>query len=762
MKSKRTILHLSDLHFGRGFQEDKWNDALEKAVAAHPDIVIVTGDLVNSPWRWQVPKVFNELTSFRNTLRERTGNEVEMLLVPGNHDTRFSGVLPLQWLTWIALALLLTGAILAWRSFHSPWYWAPFACVGAAGLVLRLCLTRDFKRTYGDLYRSTPQAFPAIKLGVIPFDSASVPVWSAQGKLRKDAIHAIRAVSQAPDMTDPKAHANDIFWVAAVHHHPLPIPYYAKSEPQLIMQNAGTLLAELTKAGVPLVLHGHKHHSHFSRLSIRKPNQDFHEIGVVAAGTSSQGAGASHAFNVMEVDEDQRVEIYVYEAKPGGTFDRRHVASLASSDQYKSRDLSMAGSTAKAGCDFMLSSAEITKFGDSVVVREFSGLTALGEALRELPGVFRAKCDNGEVEPFEVAVHSSGTPSLSKIEETTSTHETSTRLALVPDSLKCGATGVDFHLRTWITNAFALNAHQYFQMYLEEVPSLIEEMKFDVPQDIVVRHLTLQLRFPAASAIPAGSVFQVRSDSKSPWRDLPSDNFHHIRTAPALLAHVRAPKPGSQYRFYWRVPASAPEPASRHAARYQEALIGDAFQDATEAFGDMFMELLAACESIASDELKAEQRTDEISLALYAYNRSSCELTLVGAAGEIIEDTALILQFRYGLGLPGRALKLGEMTVFDRQPLSQQLSTPAPGHLLYGNTKSPGTDGRIGTAIAFPLWSDNDPSRTPYAVMCALVNGDGGHLKMQDTGEDAALSNFHALVRQQTESFIRQAILTKH
>jgi hypothetical protein len=43
------IAHLSDLHFGRGFNKPLWSNLCRIVRKANPHLIIVTGDLVNSP-----------------------------------------------------------------------------------------------------------------------------------------------------------------------------------------------------------------------------------------------------------------------------------------------------------------------------------------------------------------------------------------------------------------------------------------------------------------------------------------------------------------------------------------------------------------------------------------------------------------------------------------------------------------------------------------------------------------------------------------
>jgi hypothetical protein len=80
------IAHLSDLHYGGGFDIATWR-AVENAVAAfNPDLLIVSGDLVDDPRRDHLSAAKKEL----DDLATRVGAELHV--VPGNHDVFFSGV----------------------------------------------------------------------------------------------------------------------------------------------------------------------------------------------------------------------------------------------------------------------------------------------------------------------------------------------------------------------------------------------------------------------------------------------------------------------------------------------------------------------------------------------------------------------------------------------------------------------------------------------------------------------------------------------
>src|SRR5947209_2963606 len=79
------ILHISDLHFGAQ-DEDKVRAVLDVAREHKPDLVCVTGDIVNFP----LPNYFKEARLFLETkLAPLCG--LNVFVVPGNHDAILGG-----------------------------------------------------------------------------------------------------------------------------------------------------------------------------------------------------------------------------------------------------------------------------------------------------------------------------------------------------------------------------------------------------------------------------------------------------------------------------------------------------------------------------------------------------------------------------------------------------------------------------------------------------------------------------------------------
>ena len=65
------LLHISDLHFGSQFQWSKWELLKQTAKGLDPDLVVVTGDVVNTPWRWMLKRARAQLEALATELGRR-------------------------------------------------------------------------------------------------------------------------------------------------------------------------------------------------------------------------------------------------------------------------------------------------------------------------------------------------------------------------------------------------------------------------------------------------------------------------------------------------------------------------------------------------------------------------------------------------------------------------------------------------------------------------------------------------------------------
>ena len=86
------IAHISDLHFGAGGYKDV-SDSLAEHLRNHvkPDLVLVTGDLVDTPKVALFEEVHGWLENLNKNLGWVPGQPSRYLVCPGNHDRHTRG-----------------------------------------------------------------------------------------------------------------------------------------------------------------------------------------------------------------------------------------------------------------------------------------------------------------------------------------------------------------------------------------------------------------------------------------------------------------------------------------------------------------------------------------------------------------------------------------------------------------------------------------------------------------------------------------------
>ncbi len=109
----KSIIHLSDLHIGRGTKGNRRATAVLRSIAqAYPGIpVLITGDLTDSATKRQFRSVRDRLDVLART------NPV--LVVPGNHDYAWKGIVFREgsWQEWVKYL----GTPLGWVKPPTPW-----------------------------------------------------------------------------------------------------------------------------------------------------------------------------------------------------------------------------------------------------------------------------------------------------------------------------------------------------------------------------------------------------------------------------------------------------------------------------------------------------------------------------------------------------------------------------------------------------------------------------------------------------------------
>lgn len=754
-RAATTVLHVSDLHFGFRFDNVLWQDVIRRARAIRPDLIVVTGDLVNTPYHGDIDRSVERLIQLRDSLRVETEKpHLELVAIPGNHDTRISGLFPVTWLLPTSLAAVLLAQLCRYfQDRHHPWLiYVTFALAGVAvlGLMLRLATTSSLWRgRRGEIFIDKPLVVDGFNVGVIPFDSASDGMSFAAGKVRRGALSNFR---DAAEKLEKDAQPQGVFWLAAVHHHPVPLPYDSGSEPMMIMVNAGKFVHELASYGVPLILHGHKHHHHFSKLSFRTPYSPESEIAILSASTPSEkdGAGAfRHGFNVIHVDSEHNAKVSVYSAQPTGeTFALKETFMVSSAQQVARRRYEQYLSSTGVQCRRLLFRTSIQPFGDAEVRREFVAFQSLHGPLSSVPGIVRLNCDEGHVGAVKVNVGMQSGPLIGVREKKRTTEDIQCELVF-DGSLLAPNTPIDFTVEMMATNAFALNAEQHRELYPTDA-STVEQMVYTVPDGMAITELELQLVFPDELCKPR-QVHLSRSRPLEPSVWLPGleavESGVDGKTFSVRVAH---PAPNGRYRLTWQVPEDsarptpevqraasdvqneAPEEVKAESSLDEEArarLAAGQVRAAMEELNHLSDEsrarisgLLPALVETLVPHLHTEGERSPTDIAVFSYDKSRQRLVCVASSYDA-KDPRRGWEYAYGRGLPGRALKQQTIVAFDRYNISQF----GPSYYLRGDGTVAEKDSDIpeGSAVAIPLIV----AGKAYGVVQVSVDGPGGHME---------------------------------
>jgi 3',5'-cyclic AMP phosphodiesterase CpdA len=782
------ILHLSDLHFGRNFQKQKWTDLVRIAKSLAPDLIIITGDIVNTPWRWTLKRANRALLALENDLEFKLNNK-RIVFVPGNHDTRISGLFSISW-------LLGTGAISALLSTlfffnQSLFAGSVLGILGLTAFVLRLCTTRKLEKYLGSFLLKEPLRLDALGVGILPFDSASAAKLGAHGRFPAESIQICR---HALNMHGPSKEdaSKQLFWIAAVHHHVLPLPYDAKHEAVMIMENAGTLLQELITHSVPLILHGHKHHQHFSKLMVKTRDGVEKQIAVLAAGTPTEnfeGGTYQHSFNFLEVSEVDRVDISVYRSNTGGSFGVSEKIALTSENEYSRRRFARFQREKMIYCEQMFSSAVIDRFGNAKLAREFSGVRTKS-VIDQFPHDFPATCQSGEIVDIWVSSPRTSLPSVWINHEYDSDNTARCTVnfggRFAPEN---GA--IDFHLAYEAINAFALDSIQFSQMYPGHMDNL-ESAAYAIPDCIAVKELLLQLRFPEGMKVPPNLMLKTATEPRllnSEGRLVPDSFISIVHGSSMVLARIPSPSPGSIYCFSWQVEDLTKKPNLQRTT-LERALIDKNLSVFFKSQITQFLDdaLLLAEETLVEPfpGLQPDEIRQHIRLTLYGYDRKKGLLKAIATAGP--ERLGMGReQHRYGLGLAGHAFKSGKIVVYDknspesfaeryvRQKRRQRIADDAPtqtgpAHAPTVEAMQDG-DSSAGASVAVPIYlptditspdfNNEDFRAEPYAVVQVSFDEAIGKIKLSDTYHDPAQSIFQAAMSQTVQNLINETILNK-
>lgn len=244
-----TLLHASDIHFGKPHLPQVAEAFLESARGLEPDAVVVSGDLTQ---RAKVAE-YQAAAAFLEELGGAAGG-VPVVVTPGNHDVPLYRV--------------------AERLFD------PY---------------RNYKR-YIDDELNTITRIPGMTL--VALNSAAPRRAIVNGRIRPEQLEFARAAFQASPEGDMR--------VVVAHHHLAPAPDYEGDNP---LPRAKEILETLKGMGVELILGGHLHRGYIVNSLDVYPGEDRdHGVVVVHSGTTTSGRGRArerlkNSFNVVRVAE---------------------------------------------------------------------------------------------------------------------------------------------------------------------------------------------------------------------------------------------------------------------------------------------------------------------------------------------------------------------------------------------------------------------------------------------------------------------------
>ncbi len=238
-----TLVHASDLHFGKPFDAAAAEAFLEAAHAVAPQAVVVSGDLTQ---RAKVHE-FEAAAAFLERLPD-----VPLVVTPGNHDV------PL------------------YRVFER--IFAPH---------------RNYRRFIDDQL-DTVTRIPGATL--VALDSTAPHTAIVNGRIRRRQVEFAREVFEASPPDDVR--------ILVAHHHFAPAPDYERDKS---MARARQLLEHFTAMGVEMILGGHLHRAYIGNSLDVHPGADRTKgVIIVQSGTTTSGRGRArerqtNSFNVIRI-----------------------------------------------------------------------------------------------------------------------------------------------------------------------------------------------------------------------------------------------------------------------------------------------------------------------------------------------------------------------------------------------------------------------------------------------------------------------------
>ena len=266
-----TVLHVSDLHFGRPASSERLDSLRELIVEIGPDAVAVSGDLTQRCTK-------KEFAQAREYL-DKIGQVAPYVVIPGNHDIRWLG----------AVARNMGGLFREQaHNFKYSRYTRFISKDLSPSLEVQGAVIAGLNTAHGIIRGSITRRFR--DLGVI-------------GQVKREDIEHVR---EAFENASP-----DAARIVMIHHNPIRGELTGRHG----LANTEPALHAFADLGTELILCGHDH-----LQAIHNVERGVHGLVISTAGTISNRLrpGRASSFNLVTIDERTlRITTYAWQ-DPGG------------------------------------------------------------------------------------------------------------------------------------------------------------------------------------------------------------------------------------------------------------------------------------------------------------------------------------------------------------------------------------------------------------------------------------------------------------
>lgn len=625
------IAHLSDIHLERA--DGNVADRLEAAlVNVKPDILAITGDIVDHFWRLQKGKewLLNLCSSLKIDAEKR------MLIVPGNHDYRAFGNFGFRPIT---------------------------------GLF--------FKRLFKNWSERRIVLFPDFRLTFFRIDSNPIIRGFARGSV---SAHQIACLKQevASLKREDREFVHHSTKVALIHHHPLPVPREG-SDFFLILDKVQNVLQFLGEQNIDCVLHGHKHRAPHSLLSLGTCGGRTRIIQVVAAGTavaeSTDREARGHNFNLVTVEDSGLIYTRQFFAQPGNDFeeldDTPFVSEIFDSASYRA--------AAKRGYKYedVHWECQIDVEADTFNMLTYRGLRRLGSGPLAETDSRTYSCDTGHVSaPQLVESKTSTGVSLKVIKQ--EPRRVDFDINFNPP-LTSTAEPMDFSFQQYDFNTLAVDRESFRRKFPTRTDETESEEKVLTE---VTGSFSWTLAFPFGFELQRPPRFEVfdEDDRRHDWlTTVLQRSFTFSENLNVAFVNIQSPPSGYRYRISWDLPPAevVPEvPNPGHAAeveRFARVMLGLAKQRGEAGIQEIVSILSTFAHAVAERvEVVTQTRNvvspEQLEVSLMVYDDliplASPRLRVVAATQHVTEEPEAF-SLEIGDGNAGRAYSRNSLRVFD-------------------------------------------------------------------------------------------------